>query len=141
MALSTIPFSGLGADASNQGVNFRNLIINGDMSIAQRGTSVSSVSSSGYKAVDRYRYGAGSDIVNTFSQSTDVPSGQGFKYSHKQEATTGDASLASDQYNIFQQRLEGYMFQSAKFGTSNAESLTLSFWIKASVTGTYVVEL
>ena len=122
-------------------VNFRNLIINGDMSIAQRGTSSSSVSGSGYYTVDRYRYGAGSGIVNTFSQSTDVPSGQGFKYSHKQEATTGDASLGADEYNIFQQRLEGYMFQSAKFGTSNAESLTLSFWIKASVTGTYVCEL
>ena len=141
MALSTIPSSGLGADASNQGVNFRNLIINGDMSIAQRGTSSSSVSGSGYYTVDRFRYGAGSGIVNTFSQSTDVPSGQGFKYSHKQEATTGDASLGADEYNIFQQRLEGYMFQSAKFGTSNAESLTLSFWIKASVTGTYVCEL
>ena len=138
MALSTIPTAGLSSD---QGVNFRNLIINGDMSIAQRGTSVSSVSGSGYYTVDRYRYGAGSGIVNTFSQSTDVPSGQGFKYSHKQEATTGDASLGADEYNIFQQRLEGYMFQSAKFGTSNAESLTLSFWIKASVSGTYVCEL
>ena len=53
MALSTIPFSGLGADASNQGVNFRNLIINGDMSIAQRGTSQTSVgSTSGYYTLD-----------------------------------------------------------------------------------------
>jgi len=54
MALSTIPFSGLGADASNQGVNFRNLLINGDMSIAQRATSVSSITSGGYKILDRF---------------------------------------------------------------------------------------
>jgi hypothetical protein len=55
MALSTIPFSGLGADASNQGVNFRNLIINGDMSIAQRGTSSTGQTGAGYKTLDRFR--------------------------------------------------------------------------------------
>ncbi|MDA8668247.1 hypothetical protein N9M26_01165 [Alphaproteobacteria bacterium] len=141
MALSTIPFSGLGADASKQGVNFRNLIINGDMSIAQRGTSKTGETGTGYKSLDRWRFQAGSGITSTFSQSTDVPSGQGFAYSFKQEATTGDADLSTDQYNAVVQRIEGQMLQQLKKGTSNAESTTLSFWVKASVTGTYIVNI
>ena len=83
MALSTIPFSGLGADASNQGINFRNLIINGDMSIAQRGTSVSSVTTTGYRTCDRFQPLMNSAGTWTISQSTDTPTGQGFANSFK----------------------------------------------------------
>ena len=122
-------------------VNFRNLIINGDMSIAQRGTSKTGETGTGYKSLDRWRFQAGSGIVSTFSQSTDVPSGQGFAYSFKQEATTGDSDLTTDQYNAVVQRIEGQMLQQLKKGTSNAESTTLSFWVKASVTGTYIVNI
>ena len=137
MALSTIPTRAL----SEQGINFRNLIINGDMSIAQRGTSKTGETGTGYKSLDRWRFQAGSGITSTFSQSTDVPSGQGFAYSFKQEATTGDADLSTDQYNAVVQRIEGQMLQQLKKGTSNAESTTLSFWVKASVTGTYIVNI
>jgi len=137
MAFSTIPTAGL----STGGANFRNLIINGDMSLAQRGTSKTGETGTGYKSLDRWRFQAGSDITSTFSQSTDVPSGQGFAYSFKQEATTGDADLSTDQYNAVVQRIEGQMLQQLKKGTSNAESTTLSFWVKASVTGTYIVNI
>jgi len=137
MAFSTIPTAGL----STGGANFRNLIINGDMSLAQRGTSKTGETGTGYKSLDRWRFQAGSGITSTFSQSTDVPSGQGFAYSFKQEATTGDADLSTDQYNAVVQRIEGQMLQQLKKGTSNAESTTLSFWVKASVTGTYIVNI
>ena len=120
---------------------FKNLIINGDMSIAQRGTSKTGETGSGYKSLDRWRFNAGSGITSTFSQSTDVPSGQGFAYSFKQEATTGDADLSTDQYNVVIQRIEGQMLQHLKKGTSNAENTALSFWVKASVTGTYIVNI
>lgn len=142
MALSTIPFSGLGADASNQGVNFRNLIINGDMSIAQRGTSSTGIGASdGYFTVDRFQYTReGSPSARfTQSQSTVVPSGQGFASSIKMDCTTAQGSLSGgDGFNI-QHKIEAQNLQLLKYGTSSAVTLTLSFWVRASKTGTNVV--
>ena len=73
MAISKIPSAGF-----QDNVKFRNLIINGDMSIAQRGTSQSSVTSGGYYTCDRWRIGGTVPGTWTQSQSTDVPTGQGF---------------------------------------------------------------
>ena len=137
MALSTIPTRAL----SEQGINFRNLIINGDMSIAQRGTSSSSVSTAGYHSVDRFRIALENAGTFTVSQSSDVPTGQGFQKSFKLDCTTADASLASGDINTFEQRIEGQNLQYLKKGTSNAESVTVSFWVKTNKTGTYVFEL
>ena len=144
MALSTIPFSALSADASNQGVNFRNLIINGDMSIAQRGTSFTCSNSTGSKyTLDRFQYidVDTPDSVYTITPSTDVPSGQGFAKSLKVDVTTADASLDSSDGTQIQQSIEAQNLQHLKIGTSSAESLTLSFWVKSNKTGTYVVRL
>ena len=106
MALSTIPFSGLSSDASNQGVNFRNLIINGDMSIAQRGTSTASISSGAtYPSVDRFKFYVSSGGTWTVSQDTDVPSGQGFAKSLKMDNTTANTSLSSGSLAQIQQGL------------------------------------
>ena len=122
-------------------ISFKNLIINGDMSLAQRGTSSSGQTANGYYTIDRF-----SQIISgvgtwTFSQSTDVPSGQGFAYSQKWDCTTADASPASADQLLLQYRFEGQMLQSMKKGTSNAESVTLSFWVKTNKTGTYIIEL
>jgi hypothetical protein len=142
MALSTIPFSGLGADASNQGVNFRNLIINGDISIAQRGTTQTGMTSSQYPyAPDRFHYNLSSAGTWTVSQSTDVPSGQGFGYSEKFQCTTANGSLSAGSFAMMRQIIEAQMVQHLKYGTSNAESITLSFWVKSNKTGTYSVWL
>ena len=141
MALSTIPFSGLGADASNQGVNFRNIIINGDMSVAQRGAGPSGAFASGgyIQGPDRFKV----DISNMgnwkSSQSTDVPSGQGFNYSLKLDCDAADASPAAGDFIYLNQPIEGFNTASFKFGSSSAESLTLSFWVKSNKTGTYIV--
>jgi len=139
VALSTIPFSGLGADASNQGVNFRNLIINGDMSIAQRGTSSSSITSGGYYTVDRMEHAINYGTW-TLSQSTDVPTGQGFAKSAKWDCTATGTPTAGQELK-FRQKIEGQFLQYLKKGTSNAESMTLSFWVKSTKTGTYIVEM
>ena len=140
MALSTIPFSGLGADASKQGVNFRNLIINGDMSIAQRGTSVTGSTSSGYLTVDRWSFTRGGGATFSHSQTTDVPTGQGFANSYKIESTTGDGAMGASELNSLAHYFEAQNLNSLKWGTGSAESVTLSFWVKATVTGTYIVE-
>ena len=135
MAFSTIPTAGL----STGGANFRNLIINGDMSIAQRGTSSTGITGEGYKTIDRFVVINNSTGTWTMSQETDAPSGQGFVKSLKMACTTADASTPN--YLFLSQRLEGQMLQHLKKGTSNAESLTASFWVKSNKTGTYIVEL
>jgi len=121
--------------------NFRNIIINGDMSIAQRSTSVSSITTSGYNTVDRFRTFITTLGTWTESQSTDVPTGQGFAKSLKIDCTTADASPAAGDRILIQQRIEGQNLQYLKKGTSSAESTTVSFWVKSAKTGTYIVEL
>jgi hypothetical protein len=117
------------------------LIINGDMSVAQRSTSATNVSSSGYHALDRFRFGFTDtdQLVATISQDTDVPSGQGFSKSMKFLVTTVESALDADDALQIQYRMEGQNLQHLKYGTSSAESLTLSFWVKSSVTGTYAL--
>ena len=139
MAIDKIESAGL--ETSTNQPNFRNIIINGDMSIAQRATSASSISSSGYQTVDRFINEMDAAGTWTISQSTTVPSGQGFATSLKMDCTTANGSLSAGSYNIFSQRLEGQNLQYLKFGTSSAESLTLSFWVRSNKTGTYTLEI
>ena len=120
---------------------FKNIIINGDMSQAQRATSTSSITGSGYHTIDRFYLVNGGMGTWTQSQSTDVPTGQGFAKSLKMECTTADASPAASDELVLRQQIEGQMLQYLKKGTTSAESLTLSFWIKATKTGTNIVEL
>ena len=141
MALSKIDTTNMIEDVPqsklDNNINFRNIIINGDMSIAQRGTSTTGVTGGNY-TVDRYRYSKnGTSPTLTVSQDTDVPSDQGFVKSLKLEVTTVSA-VASGDRGYLEQRFEGQNLQYLKKGTSSAESLTASFWVKASVTGTYI---
>jgi hypothetical protein len=122
-------------------VPFRNIIINGDMSIAQRGTSESGITSGGYFTVDRFRNGETGLGTWTQSQSTDVPSGQGFSNSLKMDCTTADAAPAAGDFLYVGQLIEGQNLQYLKKGTANAESVTMSFWVKSNKTGTYICEL
>ena len=120
---------------------FRNIIINGDMSIAQRSTSVSSITAPGYNTVDRFRTSISSAGTWTQSQDTTVPSAQGFAKSLKMDCTTADGSLSAGDYLIISQKIEGQNLQYLKKGTSSAESTTLSFWVRSNKTGTYIAEL
>ena len=119
----------------------RNLVINGDMQIAQRGTSVASITSSGYRTVDRFTFNPSSMGTWTMSQESDGPTGSGFAKSTKILCTTADASPAAGDEVWIGQRFEGQNLQHIKKGTSAAEQLTASFWVKSNVTGTYIVEL
>ena len=120
------------------GVN-KNLIINGDMQIAQRGTSASvSVSNLGYKTVDRFRFqDHGSPTgVYTMSQSSDHP--DGFSKGLRFATTTADTMAAGDATYVDYQ-IESQDLQQLAYGTSSAKTLTLSFHVKGTITGTYVV--
>ena len=131
--------TGLGADVS--GINFRNIIINGDMSIAQRGTSESGITNEGNTfVIDRFAWQENGGMTSTFtmSQDTDVPAGYGFSKSLKLDCTATDTPATDERLRI-QTMFEGQNLQYLKKGTANAESWTLSFWVKSSKTGTYIV--
>ena len=117
----------------------RNLIINGAMQVAQRGTSFSSVSSAGNYYLDRWIFSVGALGAATISQSTDAPSG--FSKSLKYQCTTAEASPASGDYIIIVHRFEGQDLQHLNKGASDAKSVTVSFWVKSNKTGAFQVNL
>jgi len=119
----------------------RNLVINGAMRVAQRGTSVDSSSGSVVRCVDRYRCFARGAGAATFTQSTTVPTGEGFANSLKVDVTTVDSSLTSNDLYIIDQRIEAQNLQQLAKGTSTAKLVTASFWVRSTKTGTYVLEL
>ena len=116
---------------------FRNILINGDMSINQRGT-VSGISTNTY-TLDRW-ITEGDDATLTISQDTSVPSAQGFATSLKIAVTTANASVAASDAQMIGQRIEGQLLQQLLYGTSSAKSFTLSFWVKSNITGTYAMQ-
>ena len=135
MALTTVRPQGMGFDTGR-----RNLVINGAMQVSQRGTSSTGQTGSGYKnSPDRFRQSIGTAGTWTVSQSTDAP--EGFSNSHKLDCTTANSSLSAASDMVLQHRLEGQNLQMLKKGTSNAESVTVSFYVKSNKTGTYIFEM
>ena len=133
-----------GETLTNQPSGRKNIVTNGAMQVAQRSTSETGKGGDqGYFTVDRMLYfeNGTTDVRFTQSQSTDVPTGEGFATSLKFDCTTADASLATDNQLVIKHRIEGQDIQQLKWGTSNAEKVTLSFWIKSTKTGTFIIEL
>ena len=120
----------------------RNLIINGAMQVSQRGTSSTGLHTSGYYTVDRFSliFGNEDELRVTMTQNavTDLP---GFANSLKVQTTTAESAIAADESYYIINRYEGQDFQQLKYGTSNALSTTLSFYVKSSVTGTFAVAI
>lgn len=127
---------------SGQAQGDKNLIINAAMQVAQRGTSVTGVSGGGYETVDRFRTaynGTPDELRVTHAQVTDAPAG--LTNSFKLTVTTPETTLATDERVRFQQRIEAFNLQHLAFGTSSASAITLSFYVKSSIAGTYGVDL
>tara|TARA_B100001248_G_C27359758_1_gene445794 strand:+ start:5 stop:1174 length:1170 start_codon:yes stop_codon:yes gene_type:complete len=124
----------------SSGGGSKNLIINGAMQVAQRGT-VTGITSSTYAGPDRFRFGVGSHGTFTVSQDGSAPTGSGFANSLKLDCTTADTSVASGTAVYFQHKLEGQDCQRIKKGTSSAEQLAVQFHVKSNKTGTYAFQL
>ena len=126
---------------NNQIGGRRNILINGAMQVAQRGTSFTSIGgTAGVYSLDRMRYGFTMNSGRlTITQSTDTPNG--FANSLKVDITTAESSLNAASGAALSQFLEGQDVQQFKKGTSDAEQYTLSFHVKSNITGTYIVEL
>jgi hypothetical protein len=120
------------------GLGFRNRIINGDMRIDQRneGTAVTNNSSNNGYGLDRFiGNGMPSDGVFTMQRSTTAPAG--FTNSLLITVTTADASIAAADRYFFATNVEGLNCSDFGFGTASAKTVTLSFWVRSSVTGTF----
>lgn len=115
-----------------------NLIINGDMQCWQRATAATTVTNA-YATVDRYKFTENTSGAFSSERSTDHPTGTG--YSLKLQVTTADTSMAAGDYAYFMHLIEAQNLQSLQYGTSSAKTLTLSFWVKSSKTGTYSMAL
>jgi hypothetical protein len=112
----------------------RNRIINGDMRIDQRNSGASVAPTDAY-TLDRWEVREDTDGAVTCQQVADAPSG--FNYSAKITITTADSSLSATQRLFTRQNIEGYNVADLAFGTASAATVTLSFWVKSSLTGTF----
>jgi len=141
MAVSRIDEAGLNI---NQYGN-RNIIINGGMKVAQRGTSSTGLGTAeGYFTVDRFKTSVGSTTAGRFTmtQESDGPSAlSGIANSIKLACTTADTSIAAGENMRIVYVIEGQDLQRLKKGTSSAESFTISFYVKGNAAATYICEV
>jgi len=126
-------------NAGGGGVN-RNLVINGAMNVAQRGTSVTGTGTNAYHTVDRFRL-AFNNTAGRVTMTQDSSAPEGFANSIKLACSTADTSVAADEYFFMDTKLEGQNLQTIAKGTSSAKPLALSFYVKGNASATYVVEL
>jgi hypothetical protein len=113
-------------------------VINGAMQIYQRGAGTLA---SGQFGPDRFQWGSANldNLAGTLTQDSDAP--DNFGSSLKVTVTTAETAIASDEYAYLNQRIEAQNLQGLGYGTSSAKQVTLSFWVKSSVTGTFAVGL
>ena len=129
-----------GTDASWALYSNRNIIINGAMGVSQRSTSVASVVANGYYAADRWKWYIGTPGTSVFTISRETDSPAGFGHSTKIINTTAGTIAAGTELFVSQQ-IEGLNLQQIQKGTATAQQVTVSFWIKATQIGTYILEL
>jgi ribosome-associated translation inhibitor RaiA len=129
-------FSGSGEGLTyTSPLSHRNIIINGDMRVAQRGTSAS-MSSSGndFPACDRWSYNRNGPNA-TVAQVAEAPDGSGFKYSLKWTNTSPVGSISAGNALIFLYKIEGQDIRRLGYGHSSGKIATLSFYAKGSLAG------
>jgi len=113
----------------------KNRIINGNMAIDQRNAGASVTAGAGNYILDRWNVYNQTDGAFTVQQVSTAPIG--FVNSAKITITTADTSLATAQYSYFRQAIEGYNIADLGWGTANAKTVTISFWVQSSLTGTF----
>ena len=121
-------------------LSHRNIIINGAMNVAQYGTSASNTGDVSARCVDRFfASNPSASAVQTFSQETDAPAG--FYNSAKATCTTALASYGTNAQSKIEYRIEGTDLAHVQLGTSNAQTLSVSFYVKSNKTGNTAIGL
>ena len=124
---------------SQTALSNRNLIINGAMQVAQRG-DVTGITGAGiFGGADRFPTNGSNYGTVSLVQEADAP--EGFAESQRVKFTTARSTTGAGDHFIIGTRLEGQDLQRFKKGTSNAESMTVSFYAKASQATTITLEL
>lgn len=141
MALTQIPQGMLSPDLQNATPAFKNRIINGAMVIDQRNSGAAQTwNGNNNYTLDRFfTYNNGGGGVYTTQQVTDAPTG--FTNSLKVTVTTADSSITTTDLYFLQHKIEGYNVADLNWGTANAQPVTLSFWVKSSLTGSFPVTI
>ena len=119
----------------------RNIVLNGSQIVSQRATSSSfSTSTEGFIITDRFAFSMnGTSTVYTASQDSTAP--DGFTKSIKLDCTTADSSLSAGDFTQIHYKIEGQDLQLLKKGTSSAEKVTISFYVRSPKTGTHILEI
>ena len=115
----------------------RNIIINGAMQVAQRGTPSTST---GYQTIDRIQFLTNNTDNFAFEVSQSSTAPDGFSLSQKLDCTTAESSLDADELARFLYKVEGQDIQHFNYGSSASEEVTVSFYVRSNVTGVYTVE-
>jgi len=121
-------------------MSHRNMIINGAMQVWQRGTSSTNVTSTPMWLADRWECRAGDGSTHTVDAVSDTPTTSDTKFPYALKFTVGSTAAsigAGSASNYFNYKMEGRDFYHANWGTAQAKPITLSFWVKSSVTGDY----
>ena len=118
----------------------RNLVINGAMQISQRATSATGVGATNeaYPTLDRFNFTTTSAGRFTMTQTADGPTG--FANCMKLECTTVDTAISASEALILQTKFEGQDVQQLMYGSSSAQPITVSFYVKGNASATYTLE-
>jgi hypothetical protein len=117
------------------GVGRRNLLINGDFKVSQRGTSFTALSNGSAYTCDRWKWEGSGNMAVTIEQSADAPNY--FDKSIKVTVTTAESSIAATEFNQLLYQIEGQDIAPLAYGTGDAKPMVFSFWVKSSVTGSF----
>jgi hypothetical protein len=131
-----------GETLTNQPSGRKNLVTNGAMQVAQRSTSETGLGAeAGYFTLDRWRMAVGGTSAGRFTMAQVADGPSGFANCLKLDCTTADTSIAAGEALLLQTRFEGQDLQQLKKGTSDAESVTVSFYVKGNAAALYVCEI
>ncbi len=133
-------FSGSGEGLTRTtAYSHRNVVINGAMQVAQRGSTSTGNTVGGYKTCDRWELSLTSAGTWTVTQSSTCP--DGFNNSIKLDCTTANTSLSANSFLSIRTAFEGQDLRRFAKGTTSAKAMTISFYVKTNKNGTYAVEL
>ncbi len=133
----------IGSQSQGNTIGHRNMILNGDLMIDQKGETATQTGSGGAKPVDGWRQGqsnVGQLSVET-SRTADAPSNTQLKHSLKAQVKTVESSLGASEDCTILTKVEGHDCQKLMYGTANAKNTVLSFWVKSSIAGTFSVNI
>lgn len=135
-------FADLAAAYSEDALGQRNMVTNGNMAISQRSGTTAYTTINSY-TLDRWKieHNALDNLAFEVTQSTTVPDAFHGGYSLKYQTKTVESAIASDEFLALVQFFEGNTLQRLCYGTSSAKTMTLSFWVRSSLTGTFGVSL